>query len=104
MATAPKKIVGRPFQKGADPRRNPGGRPKALLTAALSATLTEADARLIMQQVITDAKGGDLQAIQMLWDRLEGKAIGRNESGQPGEFTGLEDLPLAELLALRKPA
>lgn len=100
MATAPKKVVGRPFQKGADPRRNLGGRPKAILTAALLATLTEADAEAIMTQVIVDAKAGDLQAIAMLWDRLEGKAIGRNEAGAPGEFTGLEDKPLEEIIEL----
>lgn len=86
MATAPKRIVGKPFQKGADPRRNRAGRPKALLTTALSAILTEADARAIMKQVIDDAKAGDIQAIAMLWDRLEGKAVARAENGQPGDF------------------
>jgi hypothetical protein len=100
MATAPKRIVGKPFQKGDDPRRNRAGRPKALLTAALAETLTDDDARAIMKQVILDARGGDLQAIAMLWDRLEGKPIGRNEQGAPGEFTGLEDKPLAELIDL----
>lgn len=102
MATAAKRVVGRPFQPGHDPRRNRAGRPKALLTQALAETMTEVDARAIMAQVIADAKTGDLQAIAMLWDRLEGKAIGRQESGTPGEFTGLEDKSLGELIDLAK--
>ena len=98
META-RKAPGRPFQKG-DPRINRGGRPKALLTKAVSETLTDDDATAIIRQVISQAKDGDLQAVAMLWDRLEGKAIGRNESGQPGDFTGLEDIPTADLLKL----
>lgn len=86
MSTAPKRVVGKPFQKGVDPRRNAGGRPKTILTAALSETLTAADATAIMKVVIAQAKSGDLQAVAMVWDRLEGKAIARAENGQPGDF------------------
>jgi hypothetical protein len=84
META-RKLVGKPFQKG-DARINRGGRPKQLLTKALAETLTDADAKAITLKVIALAKAGDLQAAQMVWDRLEGKAIARAENGQPGDF------------------
>lgn len=100
MATAKKRVVGRPFQKGDDPRRNVGGRPKAVLSHALAAEMTEDDAQAILRAVVAKAKKGDLVAIAMLWDRSEGKAVARNESGAPGEFTGLEETPMAELIDL----
>ena len=84
META-RKLVGKPFQKG-DARINRGGRPKQMLTKALAETLTDADAKAITLKVIGLAKAGDLQAAQMVWDRLEGKAIARNEDGKPGDF------------------
>lgn len=96
---AARKLVGKPFAKG-DPRINRGGRPRQLLTKAIADTMTEADAKSIVAVVIKQAKGGDLQAVQMLWDRMEGKAIARKEQGEPGEFTGLEDRPTEELLRI----
>ena len=105
MPTAKRRGPGKPFQPGDDPRRNRGGRPKALLTQAITDTLTVEDASAIISRVIADAKAGDLQAVQMLWDRMEGKAVARQEQGGPGEFTGLEDVPTEELIRLvRKPA
>jgi hypothetical protein len=71
-----------------------------LLTSAIAGTLTDVDANKIISVVIAEAKAGNLQAIAMLWDRLEGKAIARNESGDPGAFTGLEDAEVADLLRL----
>src|SRR5690348_4492668 len=91
---------GRPFQRGDDPRRNRGGKPKALLSQAAAEALTPADAAATMQQVIAQAKRGELPAIAMLWDRLEGKAIARSEQGEPGDFTGLEEVPTPELLKI----
>ena len=104
MATASaKRVIGRPFQKGDDPRRNRAGRPKALLTAAIAEALTDADAKKIIGVVIEQAKAGDLQAVGMLWDRLEGKAIGRNENGQPGDFEiDLSDVDATALKAALK--
>ncbi len=104
MATGPKRVVGKPFVKG-DPRINRGGRPPALLSKAMQEVVSDDDAAAIMRQLRDLARKGDLQAIQMLWDRMEGKAIARNENGGAGEFTGLEDVPTEELLRLvRKPA
>jgi len=92
MSTTPKRVVGRPFQKG-DPRINRGGRPPALLSKAMQAVVSDEDAEAIMKRVLAAAKKGDLQAIQMLWDRMEGKAVARNEQGQPGAF----DLDLSDV-------
>lgn len=64
--------------------------------------MSEEDARAILQKVKEKALAGDLVAVQMLWDRSEGKAVGRQETGQPGEFTGLEDVPTADLLKMVK--
>lgn len=97
---AQKRVPGRPFQKGDDPRRNRGGRPPALLTKAMQSVVTDADAEAILKRVLAAAKKGDLQAVQMIWDRMEGKAVARNEQGEPGSFTGLEDRPTEELLRL----
>lgn len=102
MDTATRRVVGRPFQKG-DPRINRGGRPKAILTHALMATMSEDDAAKILKGVVALAKNGDLQAVQMLWDRLEGKPIGRNENGDPGAFDAdLSDVETKTLKAALK--
>jgi hypothetical protein len=102
--TARRRGPGRPFVTG-DQRINRGGRRPHILTAALQRQLSDAEADQIMASVIEKAKLGDLQAVAMLWDRLEGKAVARNESGEPGSFTGLEDVPTAELLAfVKKPS
>lgn len=102
METAPRKLRGRPFQKG-DARINRGGRPKQLLTSAIAETLTSEDSKAIVTKVIAMAKAGDLQAAQMLWDRLEGKAIARNENGSPGEFDeALDDVETTTLKAALK--
>jgi hypothetical protein len=63
-------------------------RPDPLLSA-VKAKLSEDDAVAIAERVISDAKAGNLQAVAMLWDRLEGKAIARQEQGEPGEFEAL---------------
>lgn len=96
--TARKRGPGRPFPKGVS--GNPGGRRKSLLSDAMTKRLTPESAEQIMGQVVAAAGKGEPWAIAMLWDRSEGKAIGRNESGAPGEFTGLEDKPIAELIEL----
>lgn len=79
---------------------NPGGRRKPLLSDAMFKRLTPESADKIMEQIHLHAEKGEPWAIQMLWDRSEGKAVGRTEQGEPGDFTGLEDTPTDELIDL----
>lgn len=95
---ARKRGPGRPFQKGVS--GNPGGRRRSLLSDAMFKHMTPESAEQIMGQVVAAASKGEAWAITMLWDRSEGKAVGREESGAPGEFTGLEDVPTTELLKM----
>jgi hypothetical protein len=59
---------------------------------------TPEDIDAIVRTLIDLARAGNLQAIQMIWDRLEGKVVARQEQGDPGAFTGLEDVPTEELV------
>jgi hypothetical protein len=109
MATAAKKVVGRPFQKGDDPRRNLGGRPPGQsLTAVLRAKLDGGLRDTLTAELETLATSPDIKpevrlaAIKEWFDRTEGKSISRAESGEPGTFTGLEDVPTPDLLKLVK--
>ena len=90
---------GRPFRPGYDPRRNPGGRPRDPLTADLRAQLTDEEIATLNRTLIAYAKAGNLKAIALIYDRLEGKAVARQEAGDPGEFTrpDFSDLTTDEL-------
>ena len=76
---------------------NPGGKVRDPLTQALRAKLTEADAETIAETVLSFAKAGAPWAVKELWDRLEGKAVARQESGDPGTWSDLEDVPTEEI-------
>lgn len=84
MATAPKRVVGRPFQKGQS--GNPGGRRPNVLSRAVFAKMTPEQADRIAEQLIAKAEDGESWAMQMLWERTEGKVPNRNEDGKPGDF------------------
>lgn len=58
---------------------NPQGRPRsALLTDAVRKKLTESDdLDKIALSLIAKAKKGDLEAVKIIFDRLEGKAVSR---------------------------
>jgi hypothetical protein len=88
MATANVPPVDTRFKKGQS--GNPAGRPKHILTAALRGTITDADMTAMAKKLIDRAKKGDLHAMAMVWDRLEGRPVQRNENsgpdGGPQEF------------------
>lgn len=62
-----------------------GGR-RQPITAALAKSLNEDQATQIAKVVLEKALAGDPWAIGFLADRVEGKAIARNENGEPGDF------------------
>ena len=97
----------RPFPKGRS--GNPGGRPKGTsITAALRAELDRpcADdpavtkAERIAAVLVDLALGGDLPAIREVLDRTEGKAVARQETGEPGAFEELAGKSVEELRAM----
>jgi len=59
--------------------------------------LSEADARMIVAKAVEQALAGDPVARAWLADRLEGKAVAREEHGEPGEFDALDDVDTATL-------
>lgn len=65
---------------------NPGGRPKDTLLAALKKKLTREQAEELVGVLVTRALAGDMKALEMIWDRMAGKVVGREEIGGPGAF------------------
>jgi hypothetical protein len=74
-----------PWAKGES--GNPGGRRKDPLLQALRSKVTPAMAQDLMGVLLERANAGDMKAMEMLWDRMAGKAIARNEQGEPGAFS-----------------
>lgn len=86
---------------------NPSGRPKDLLTQALRQKLTPEKAESLANTLLALAESGDLKAMVEVWDRIEGKAVARQEQGDPGEFArmgAIQDMTPDELRALIKVA
>jgi hypothetical protein len=73
--------------------RNPGGRPPQPIRAALMRKADGEALDKIVEVALSQAQAGDAQARQWVADRLEGKAVARNESGDVGDY----DIPLAAI-------
>lgn len=72
------------FRPGAS--GNPGGRPKDPLLHALRRKMTAKQANELTAILLARALDGDLKAIEMIWDRVGGKPVARQEQGEPGAF------------------
>jgi hypothetical protein len=70
------RVVGRPFKPGQS--GNPSGRRKGTVSVAacLKRLLSKPDAEKICRKLIEQAKAGDLQAVRLLLDRLDGPLSG----------------------------
>lgn len=66
----------------------------------MAARLTPERADTIVETVLAAAERGEPWAVTLAWDRLEGKPVNRNENGEAGTFTGMEDMPTPELLKI----
>lgn len=73
---------------------NPSGRPVDYLTKAIRRKLDPETADSIATMLIERALKGDLRTIAFITDRAEGRAIGRQEVGKPGDFDKkLDEIP-----------
>lgn len=69
--TAPKKVVGRPFQRGMS--GNPRGRPAGTsLTSVLRKQLTIENRKVLCLRLFEKAAAGDVAALKLIWDRVDG--------------------------------
>jgi hypothetical protein len=102
MATAAKKVPGRPFLPGQS--GNPNGRPKGTsITSVLRSRLTDEDKIAIADALIRGAKAGEMDKIREVMDRHDGKVPNRNENGDPGDFDAdLSDVDTRTLKAALK--
>lgn len=48
--------------------------------------LTPERAEKVAAMLLQKAEAGESWALQMLWERVEGKVPNRNENGDPGDF------------------
>lgn len=74
-----------PFVRGQS--GNPGGRPRDPLLHALRKKLTAKQAGALMDVLVKQALSGDMKSMEMIWDRVAGKPIAREEQGRPGDFS-----------------
>lgn len=63
---------------------NPGGRKRSPLSDALRKDLTPAKAASVAATLLAEAEAGNMQAMSILFDRVEGKPLQPHELGGPG--------------------
>jgi hypothetical protein len=57
------------------------------LLRALKKKLTVSEATELMAVLLEKAHDGDMKALEMIWDRIAGKPVAREERGGPGAFS-----------------
>ncbi len=77
VAAPPRRVVGRPFEKGVS--GNPGGRPKKdrALTAALERVVSKT---VLAEKVWEAALAGDTAMQRYIYDRIDGSPVQRHEA------------------------
>lgn len=75
----------RPWQSGQS--GNPKGKAPDPLLRQLRKKLTASEAGELVEILLSKARDGDLKALEMIWDRIAGKPVAREEQGGPGAFT-----------------
>ena len=91
--TANKPPRGRPFQPGVDSRRNLGGRRPSRATQALHDAIKDGDLVTMWKRGMELAQEGDEKWAALIAAYLDGKPVGRQEDGKPGDF----DFDLSDL-------
>jgi hypothetical protein len=74
-----------PFRHGQS--GNPKGKAPDPLLKALRKKLTAGEAAKLTDVLLEKAGDGDMKALEMIWDRIAGKAVARQEQGEPGAFS-----------------
>ena len=84
--------VGRPFQKGHDPRRHTGGSSKHPATRALQELTGGDPERLkeLWEVAFAQARGGDARWAALILAYLDGKPVAKTEVGEPGAFQRID--------------
>ena len=55
--------------------RNPSGRPKDILTQTLRRLVNDGEAGKLMEALLSECRGGNVKALSLAFERLEGKAV-----------------------------
>jgi len=80
------KPRGKPFERGHDPRRNTSGVRHRPSTAALYEAASDEDLTRMWVSGLGRAIGGDVRWASLICSYLDGKPLGREERGSPGEY------------------
>ncbi len=84
------KPRGKPFERGHDPRRNTSGVRHRPSTAALYEAASDEDLQRMWVSGLGRAIGGDVRWASLICTYLDGKPLGREERGSPGEFNRID--------------